>query len=101
MMDLMLGKNKLTYNRMNTKQKINKKMTFNEIMHISPDSVMILLEKGMHCIGCGMAGMETLEEGALAHGLDPDELVLELNKSNKPKGISKKKINKTNGKRKK
>ncbi len=59
--------------------KITKKMTFNEILQKNPESVMVLLEKGMHCIGCGMAGFETLEQGAIAHGLDPDELVRELN----------------------
>ena len=61
------------------KEKVTKNMTFNEILQKNPESVMVLLEKGMHCIGCGMAGFETLEQGALAHGLDPDELVKELN----------------------
>ena len=51
---------------------------------------MILFEKGMHCIGCGMAGFETLEQGALVHGIDVDELVKELNGENKLK--EKKKI---------
>jgi len=77
------------------KVKITKKMTFNEILEKNPESVMILLEKGMHCIGCGMAGFETLEQGALAHGIDVDELVKELNGDNKIKKIKK------NGKRKK
>jgi len=65
------------------KQKITKQMTFNEIIEKNPEAVMVLLEKGMHCIGCGMAGFETLEQGALAHGLDADELVKELNKQGK------------------
>jgi hypothetical protein len=29
---------------------------------------------------CGMAQSETLEQGAMAHGLDPKKVVKELNK---------------------
>jgi hybrid cluster-associated redox disulfide protein len=75
-------------------KKITKKMTFNEILQKNPESVMILLEKGMHCIGCGMAGFETLEQGALAHGINPDELVKELNNEKKNKTEIKTKVKK-------
>ena len=61
------------------KQKIKKEMNFNEIMRNFPNVTEILLGKGMHCIGCPMAMQETLEEGALAHGLDVEVLVKELN----------------------
>lgn len=71
--------------KQNKTNKIDKTMTFHEIMEKNPDAVMILLEKGMHCIGCGMAGFETLEQGAMAHGLNADELVRELNHEEKPK----------------
>ncbi len=74
--------------------KINKKMTFGEIIRKNPDAIPILLNKGMHCIGCGMAVYETLEEGALAHGIDPDEVVAEIN--NEKDNINKKKTKKQN-----
>jgi len=45
-----------------------------------PEAAEILMNKGMHCIGCGMAMFETLEQGAMVHGLDADELVNEINK---------------------
>ena len=61
------------------KQKITKEMNFNEIMQNFPEAIEVLLGKGMHCIGCPMAMQETLGEGALAHGLDVDALVKELN----------------------
>ena len=54
-------------------------MTFSEIIEKNPEAVGVLLEKGMHCIGCPMSQMESLEEGCLAHGLNPDEIVKELN----------------------
>ena len=66
-------------------KKINKKMNFNEIMQNFPEATEVLLDKGMHCIGCPMAMQETLEEGALAHGLDVEVLVKELNESLKSK----------------
>lgn len=66
-----------------TKEKINKKMSFSEILQKSPESMDVLMEKGMHCCGCPMAMQETLEDGALAHGLDADNIVKELNKPKK------------------
>ncbi len=69
----------------NKKQKINKKMSFDEIMQKEPEAKGIFLERGMHCIGCPMAQQESLEQGALAHGINPDELVEEVNKKLKKK----------------
>lgn len=58
--------------------KITKKTKFSELLKY-PDAVEILLEKGMHCIGCGMASQETIEQGCIAHGIDPDKIVKEIN----------------------
>ena len=66
-------------------RKITKEMSFSEIIEKNPEIIGILMEKGMHCIGCGMAAMETLEEGALIYGMDPDKLVDEINKKIKSK----------------
>jgi hybrid cluster-associated redox disulfide protein len=75
---------------MNKKTKrITKKMGFRELIEKHPDVIEILFEKGMHCIGCPMAAEETIEQGAIAHGINPDELVKELNKK-----VSKMKENK-------
>ncbi len=59
--------------------KITKKMTFAELIKLDPSLVEPLLNRGMHCIGCPMSQMETIEQGALAHGINPDLLVKELN----------------------
>jgi len=61
------------------KDKITKEMSFAEIMQKHPGAGEILMEKGMYCIGCPMAMQEKLEQGAMAHGLDPDKLVEEIN----------------------
>ena len=38
-----------------------------------------ILEAGMGCIGCPHSQMESIEEGAIGHGIDPDLLVEKLN----------------------
>ena len=60
--------------------KIDKKTTFSELLDETPEAAEVLLESGMHCVGCPMARMESLEEGALAHGLNPDELIDKIKK---------------------
>lgn len=59
-------------------KKIAKNMTFAELIEKSPKAAKKLAEKGMFCCGCPMAMMETLEDGAKAHGVDVDELIEEL-----------------------
>jgi len=65
--------------------KISKKMTFEEILNKHPEVAEILLDKGMHCIGCPCASAETLEQGAIMHGIDPNKLIEEIKKSSKKK----------------
>ncbi len=55
-------------------RKITKETKFDKIMEINPDAGMILFEHGLHCVGCGMASMETLEQGCLAHGMEKKEI---------------------------
>ena len=66
-----------------SKKGITKKMTFAEILQKYPESANILFESGLHCIGCGMAMYETLEQGCLAHGFSEkqiDDLIKKINK---------------------
>ncbi len=72
-----------------TVKKIKKDMTFYELIESNPDAARKLAERGMFCGGCPMAMMETVEQGAMAHGVDVDDLMSELNA--KKKAISKKK----------
>ena len=58
---------------------IEKNQTIQEIITKHPEVVEHLLEKGFHCIGCGASEFETLEQGAIVHGMDPEELLKELN----------------------
>jgi len=60
-------------------KEITKNMSFREILEKYPELAEFFLEKGMHCIGCPMAMHETLEQGCLAHGLNPNDVVKKLN----------------------
>ena len=61
---------------------ITKEMLIGEIIKNHPEKVDIMLEHGMHCVGCHVATWETLEQAAQAHGLNIDELIKSLNRSN-------------------
>ena len=58
---------------------ITKDMLVGEIIRNKPESVEILLNFGLGCIGCPASQMESLEEAAMVHGLDIDELIKALN----------------------
>ena len=59
--------------------KITKDMTIGQALQVSQDIIPVLFEIGMHCIGCPSAQMETLEEAAMVHGIDADELLAKIN----------------------
>ena len=39
----------------------------------------VLFDIGMHCLGCPSSQMETIEQAAMVHGIEPQELVDRLN----------------------
>ena len=54
---------------------ITKDMTIGEILRTNPAVAPILLEAGMHCLGCPSAQGESLAEAAFVHGIDADALM--------------------------
>lgn len=66
------------------KQLITKDMKLGELVKKYPKAAMLMAQKGMHCIGCGMAAWETIEQGCKAHGMDENgmkKLLEEMNKA--------------------
>lgn len=57
---------------------ITKDMTIGEILRINPDVAPILMNAGMHCLGCPSAQGESLEEAAMVHGMNVDELMTQI-----------------------
>ena len=58
---------------------ITKEMIIGEIVEKGEKYVEVLLNAGMHCLGCPAARGESLEEACAVHGIDVDALVEELN----------------------
>lgn len=59
--------------------KFDKDTKIGEILEKAPEKAEILLEIGMHCLGCPASQMETLEEACEVHGIDVQELIDKLN----------------------
>ena len=58
---------------------INKDTKIGEIIEKAPEKAELLLDAGMHCLGCPASQAETLEEACEVHGIDVEELVKKLN----------------------
>lgn len=59
--------------------KITKEMDIMSAVTAYPETVDVFQRFGMHCFGCMAARFENIEEGAMAHGIDVDSLITELN----------------------
>ena len=57
---------------------ITKEMTIGEILRTNPDVAPVLMEAGMHCLGCPSAQAESLEEAAMVHGMDINDLMAKI-----------------------
>lgn len=57
--------------------KFNKDMTIGEVLRIDMNAASVLMEIGMHCLGCPASQGETLEEAAMVHGI-PIEKLMEM-----------------------
>ena len=59
--------------------RVNMSTMIGELLQIDQNVAPILLNIGMHCLGCPSSQMETIEQAAMVHGIDPDMLVDEIN----------------------
>ena len=55
-------------------EKINKDMIVTEALAVDPEVAEILMNQGMHCIFCGAAAGETLEEAGMVHGISSEDM---------------------------
>lgn len=58
---------------------ITKEMTIGDILRVDDGLVPILLETGMHCLGCPSAQAESLEEACMVHGTDVNAIIGKMN----------------------
>lgn len=58
---------------------IKKGMSIGEVVEKYPQTVEVFLRHGLMCFGCAIARFENVEQGALAHGIDVETLMRDLN----------------------
>jgi hybrid cluster-associated redox disulfide protein len=61
------------------KKQVTKDMLIGEMLQLDIGIGPILMASGMHCIGCPASQGESLEEAAMVHGMDADELLNKIN----------------------
>lgn len=80
---LLIGKNKKSsYNGGNNYgncKKIMGEMLVGKICAEYPEAIPALQAVGMHCLGCPSSQMESLNDAAFVHGLDPQKVVDAVN----------------------
>ncbi len=59
--------------------KITGDMIIADIIMVDTDIIPILMESGMHCVGCPSSQGETLEEACFVHGMEIDPLLNKIN----------------------
>lgn len=58
---------------------IDKSMRISDILEKDRALAEVFFRHGLFCIGCPSASRETVEEACIAHGIDSDELISDIN----------------------
>ena len=58
---------------------ITKATTMGEMLSYDMGIAGVLMQCGMHCVGCPSSFGESLEMACMVHGLDPDSVVEAVN----------------------
>ena len=61
---------------MNEITMVTKETPIKELLNIVPEAEEILLGYGLHCVGCHFSDMDTVEDGAMMHGLTDEDIGL-------------------------
>ena len=67
-------------------KEVTKDMNIREMVMMDEGIAEILMNAGMHCLGCMMSHSENLEQACAVHGIDADALVNEINEYLEAKG---------------
>ena len=57
---------------------ITKQTTMGEMLEYDMGIAYVLMETGMHCVGCPSSIGESLEEACMVHGLNADEVLASI-----------------------
>ena len=62
---------------------ITKETLINDLLEKNPEVAEILMSYGLHCVGCHFSDLDTLEDGAMMHGMPDEEIGLMIKDVNK------------------
>ena len=57
---------------------VTKDMLIGELLQLDASVASVLMGAGMHCIGCPASQAESLEEAAMVHGMDINDLMAKI-----------------------
>ena len=60
-------------------KQVTKDMFIGDVLKLDKGVEEILMNAGMHCLGCPSSQMESVEDAAMVHGFNVDELIENLN----------------------
>ena len=60
-------------------KQVTRETIIGDILDMDQTTAPYFMEIGMHCLGCPASRGETIEEAAMVHGIDSDELVTKIN----------------------
>jgi hybrid cluster-associated redox disulfide protein len=58
---------------------VNRKTLIGEIVMQYPECVEVLLDMGMHCLGCPASQGESIKDACAVHGIDVEIMLKKLN----------------------
>mgnify|MGYP004524321017 FL=1 len=58
---------------------VTKDTKIGDLLMIDRRVAVLLMQAGMHCVGCPSSAGETLEEASMVHGMDVNKLVDAIN----------------------
>ena len=58
---------------------VTKEMLIGDVLRMDNTLAPVLMEIGMHCLGCPSSQMESLEDACAVHGINPEEVVKQIN----------------------
>ena len=62
-----------------TKEEFKDRIRLGEMLEYDLNIAYVLMQCGMHCVGCPSSIGESLEEACAVHGLDPEEVLAQIN----------------------
>ena len=59
--------------------KVTKDTLIGDMLVMDRGIAVILMQSGIHCVGCPSSAGETLDEACAVHGMDTDKVLADIN----------------------